>query len=151
MAVPDRCLSTNDVSHWRSGLCWSIAGGGSWNPRFQESFHSFQIFVLLNPHCKCGGLPSSSNFGKQCCEYAFWQIWVSVQQPVHSRISDFRHRKLAALKWHSVEFVWFCQKAGQEQFRRDWSSLVGPVNFDEINMSRPRSARTLHFDQVALV
>lgn len=43
-----------------------------------------------------------------------------------------------------------CQKAGQEQFRRDWSSLVGPVDFDEFNMSRPRSAKTLHFDQVAL-
>ena len=67
--------------------------------------------MVLLLYAYCVGLSSSLKMEKACWVDAAFQMLTGIQQPDHSRISDFRRRHLGALAGLFVQLLSLCQKA----------------------------------------
>jgi transposase len=81
------------------------------DPRGEKAYDPRMMVVLLL-YAYCVGLTSSRKIEKACWEDATFRVLTGNQQPVHSRISDFRRRHLTALASLFVQVLRLCQKAG---------------------------------------
>ena len=66
------------------------------DPRGEKAYDP-RIIVVLLLYSYCVGLPRSRKIEKACWEDDAFRVLTGNQQPDHSRISDFRHRRLDAL------------------------------------------------------
>jgi transposase len=66
------------------------------DPRGEKAYEP-RIMVVLLLYAYCVGLPSSRKIERACYEDLAFRVLTGNQQPVHSRISDFRRRHLPYL------------------------------------------------------
>jgi len=81
------------------------------DPRGHKGFDPRMLTMLLL-YAYCVGIVSSCKIERACYEDLAFRVLTGNQQPDHSRISEFRHRNLDALKGLFVQILRLCQKAG---------------------------------------